>query len=193
MPSASTSLSLSADEKSISVDGNVLLVVDNDTIFNWFKTTSQLCDEFNILSSPDRRMFCENKAFFKSQTRFASISLSPNAMKVGFTIESDALNPDRVVGIFSRTTNTVNLFGSYYIGNEFIGFSPKGMNFVYRGGCFEGMCALYVKDSETFIDKITLSDSEFADGRTADATFVRWISDNEIEYKLGSQLKRATF
>jgi hypothetical protein len=67
------------------------------------------------------------------------------------------------------------------------------MNFVYRGGCFEGMCALYVKDSETFIDKITLSDSEFADGRTADATFVRWISDNEIEYKLGSQLKRATF
>ena len=45
--------SLSADKKSISADGKVLLVIDNDAIFNWLKTKSQLCDEYNLTSSTE--------------------------------------------------------------------------------------------------------------------------------------------
>lgn len=185
--------SLSTDKKSISADGKILLAIDNDTIFNWFKTKSQLCDGYNLTSTPDRKMFCENKTSFKSQTRFTSIVVSPDKMKIGFTIESDTLSPDKVVGIFSRSANTVNLFGSYYLGNQFIGFSPNGTNFIYQGGCFEGMCGLYVKNSETLADKASLSDSDSADARTRTATFVKWLSDNEIEYKLGTELKRVSF
>lgn len=185
--------SLSADKKNVIADGKVLLAIDNDTIFNWFKTKSQLCDGDNLTSTPDRKTFCENKTSFKSQTRFASIIVSPDKMKIGFTIESDTLSPDKVVGIFSRSTNAVDLLGSYYLGTEFIGFSPNGTNFIYQGGCFERMCGLYVKNSETLADKASLSDSEFGDARTRTATFVRWISDNEVEYKLGSELKRASF
>ena len=184
---------LSVDKKSISADGKILLTIDNDTIFNWFKTKSQLCDGYNLTSTPDRKTFCENKTSFKNQTRFASIVVSPDKMKIGFTIESDTLSPDKVVGIFSRSANTVNLLGGYYLGNQFIGFSPNGTNFIYQGGCFEGMCGLYVKNSETLADKASLSASESADARTRTATFVRWISDNEVEYKLGSELKRASF
>jgi len=185
--------SLSADKKSIVADGKVLLTVDNDTIFNWFKTKSQLCDGYNLTSTPGRKMFCENKTSFKDQTRFASIVVSPDKMKIGFTIESDTLSPDKVVGIFLRSANTVHLLGNYYLGNEFISFSPNGTNFVYQGGCFEGMCGLYVKNSETLADKASLSDSEFAEARTKTTTFVRWLSDNEIEYKLGTELKRVSF
>ena len=191
--SVSGTPSLSADKKSVVADSKVLLIVDNDTIFNWFKTQSQLCDGYNLTSTPDRKMFCEDKTSFKSQTRFSSIVVSPNKMKIGFTIESDTLTPDKVVGIFLRSTDKIHLLGSYYLGNEFISFSPSGINFVYQGGCFEGMCGLYVKNSETLADKASLSDSEFADARTRTATFVRWVSDNEVEYKLGTELERASF
>ena len=185
--------SLSVDKKNISAEGKILLAIDNETIFNWFKTKSQLCDGYNLTSTPDRKTFCENKTSFKNQTKFASIVISPDKMKIGFTIESDTLTPDKVVGIFSRSTNTVNLLGSYYLGNQFIGFSPNGTNFVYQGDCFEGMCGLYVKNSETLTDKASLSGSDSADARTRTVTFVRWISDNEIEYKLGSELKLKSF
>jgi hypothetical protein len=185
--------SLSADKKSIVAGDKILLAIDNDTIFNWFKAESELCDGYNLTSAPDRKTFCENKTSFKNQTSFASIVISPNKMKIGFAIESDTLSPDKVVGIFSCSTNAVNLLSSYYLGNEFVGFSPNGTNFIYQGGCFEGMCGLYVKNSETLVDKVSLSDSEFVDARDRTATFVRWLSDNEIEYKLGTELKRASF
>lgn len=192
---SSATPSLSGDQKSIVADSKVLLVIDDDAIFNFFKTESQLCDENNINSTPDRRMFCENKATFKSETRFASIVSSPDKTKIGLTIESDALTPDKVVGIFYpyRTTNKIHFLTSYYLLNEFISFSPSGTNFVFKGGCFEGMCGLYIKNSETLVNKAGLSDSESADARTRNATFVRWVSDNEVEYKLGTELKRASF
>jgi len=186
-------LSLSVDKKSIVAGDKILLTIDNDTIFSWFKTKSQLCDGYNLTSTPDRKMFCENKTSFKDLTRFASIVVSPDKMKIGFTIESDTLSPDKVVGIFSRSANTINLLGNYYLGNEFISFSPNGTNFVYQGGCFEAMCGLYIKNSETLVNKASLSDSEYADARTRTTTFVRWLSDNAIEYKLGTELKQASF
>lgn len=191
----SSTPTLSNDRKSIIANGTTLLVIDDDAIFNFFKTDSQLCDEANITTTPDRRMFCENRATFKSKTRFTSIVPSLDNTKVGFTIESDTLTPDKVVGIFYlyRLTNKIHFLTSYYLGNEFISFSPSGTNFIFQSGCFEAMCALYIRDSETLANKATLSDSEFPDARTRNATFVRWLSDNEVEYKLGTESKRASF
>ena len=190
---AASAPSLSSDKKSIVADGKVLLAIDNDTIFNWFKTDSQLCDGYNLTSTPDRKTFCENKTSFKNETRFASIVVSPDKMKIGFTIESDTLSPDKVAGVFLRSTNKVNLLTNYYLGNEFISFSPSGTNFVYQGGCFEVMCGLFIKNSETLANKASLNNPEFADTRGQNATFVKWISDNKVEYKLGAELKQESF
>lgn len=191
--SSSGTPSLSADKKDIIVNGSVLLSIDNDAIFNWFKTESQLCDGYNLTSTPDRKAFCENRSSFKNQTRFASIVISPDKMKIGFTIESDTLSPDKVVGIFLRSANKVNLLTNYYLGNEFISFSPSGKYFVYQGNCWEGLCGLFIKDSETLTEKASLNNPEYVDFRSADAEFVRWLSDNQVEYKLGSELKQESF
>lgn len=185
--------SLSEDKKSVVVDGKVILAIDNDVIFNWFKTESQLCDGGNLTSTPDRKSFCENKTYFKSKTRFSTIVVSPDKMKIGFTIESDTLSPDKVAGIFLRFTNQVNLLTNYYLGNEFLNFSPNSTYFVYQGGCFEGMCGLFIKNSETLANKASLNNPEFVDSRSQNATFVRWISDTEVEYKLGTELKQESF
>jgi len=183
--------SLSADKKSLVADGKVLLTIDNETIFNWFKTESQLCDGYNLTSTTDRKMFCENITSFKNLTRFASIVVAPDKMKIGFTIESDTLFPDKVVGIFLRSTNKVYILTNYYLGNEFIGFSPSGKNFVYRGACFEGDCGFFIKDSDTLDVKGDFHGTYLDSG--INYSFVRWISDNEADYKLGSELKRASF
>ena len=188
--------SLSGDSKSIVADGKVLLVIDDDAIFNFFKTKkSGLCDEYNITTTPDRKMFCENKAIFKSKTRFTSIVSSPDNTKIGFTIESDALSPDKVAGIFypSRSTDKMRFLTNYYLGNEFISFSPNGVNFVYRGSCWEGKCGLSIKDSGTLAEKINFNNPEYADLRSMNSEFIRWLSDNEVEYKLGIELKQASF
>ena len=55
------------------------------------------------------------------------------------------------------------------------------------------MCGLFIKDSETLAEKINLNNPEYVDVRSVDAEFVKWISDNEVEYKLGTELKRASF
>lgn len=192
---SSATPSLSGDRKSIVAGGQVLLVIDDDAIVNFFKTKSGLCDEYNMTTTPDRRLFCENKAIFKSKTRFTSILSSSDNTKIGFAIESNTLSPDKVVGMFypSRSTDKIRFLTNYYLGNEFISFSPNGTHFVYRGSCWEAMCGLFVKDSETLAEKINLNNPEYVDVRNVDAEFVKWISDNEVEYKLGTELKRASF
>lgn len=185
--------SLSADKKDIIADGKILLSVDNDAIFDFFKINSQLCNEDNISTTADRRMFCEKIETFKRETRFASIVPSKDNMKIGFSIESDTLSPDKVLGIFYpyREANKVNFLTNYYLGNEFINFSPNGTNFVYKSGCWEAICAFYIKDSETLADKIDFIPKE-ADMR-GNYQFIRWISDGEVEYTLAGELKRASF
>lgn len=190
--SASQTPHLSEDKKSIVADGNVLLSIDNDTIFNWFKTESRLCDPNNINATADRQSFCENKESFANLTRFASIVVSPDETKIGFTIESDTLTPDTVSGIYLLSTDEVHLLSNYYIGNEFISFSPSNTYFVYQGNCWEGMCGLFIKNSETLTEEASLNNPEYLDYRSANAEFVRWLSDNEIEYKLGTELKRVS-
>lgn len=184
---------LSRDKKDIILDRKVLLEIEEDVIFNWFKKNSGLCDESNINTSTERKAFCESKVSFRSKTRFNSIVISPDKNLIGFSIESDILSPDRTVGVFSLSSSKVSILTNYYLGNEFISFSPEGINFIYQSGCFEGKCALYVKNSENLQNKIILSDSEYPDARTKNVTFLRWISDNEIEYILGTEVKRAPF
>lgn len=176
---------LSVDKKSISADEKILLSIDNDTIFNWFKTESQLCDSYNINTTTDRKSFCENKSSFKHLTRFSSIVVSPDKTKVGFTIESDTLSPDTVVGFFNRATNNVSLLTDYYLGNEFISFSPNGTNFVYRGGCFEAVCVFYIKNSETLKDKIDFIPQEAE--MQGNYVFVKWLSDNQYKIDIKSK------
>lgn len=184
---------LSVDKRSIIEGSEVLLSVDNDEIFNWFKKDSQLCDSNNINITPDRKSFCENKTTFKNLTRFSSIIVSPDKNYIGFSIESDTLSPDNVIGIYSRTTNKVNLLTSYYLGNEFISFSSSGLNFVYQSGCFEAMCGLFVKNSQTLKTAASINNPEYADERGQNVTFVKWITDNKVEYKLGTVLKQQSF
>jgi len=192
-PATETTITLSSDKKSIMENDKVLLKIDHDTIFNWFKNDSQLCEGYNLTSVIDREKFCRNLNSFKSQTRFASIIVSPDKIKIGFSIESDTLTPDKVVGIFLTTDNTVKLLSNYYLGNEFISFSPQSTYFVYKGICWEGLCGLFVKDANTLEDKISLNNPEFLDMRTVDANFINWITDNKITYKLGTETKEVSF
>lgn len=183
---------LSEDRKSIVEEGDVLLAIDDDSIFNFFKTESGLCD--NKEEAPWGG--CLSKETFKTATRFASIVLSPDKTNIGFDIENDKLVPDKAAGIFypHRASDKVYFLTSYYLGNEFIGFSPAGINFAYRGNCWEGLCGLYIKNSETLENVMDFNNPvEGLDARVVNSQFIKWISDNEIEYKLGAELKRASF
>lgn len=184
---------LGPDRKTVIRNGQPVLTIDNDQIVQWFRSQSQLCDQRNIGSTADRRTFCTNTATFRDKTRFASISPSPDGTSIGFTIESDALAPDTVVGIFFRSSGNITFLTTYYLGHRFLGFSPSGTNFIYQGNCFEAKCGLYVRDSATLAEKLRVNEPVGGVERTQNATFVRWISDNEIEYKLGDQLKSGSF
>lgn len=175
---------LSTDQKSIVSEDKVIFSIDDDPIFNWFKSKSQLCDESNISSTPNRKMFCENKQAFREDIEFSSIEVSPDKKKIGFTIISDSY--DTVVGIYHLERKQIEILSDYYLGNEFISFSPSGKYFIYRGRCWEAMCGLFVKDTDTLKEKAKINDPEYVDYRQWDAEFIRWISDNEVEYRLKS-------
>lgn len=173
----SSSTVISFDGASIISNGKTL--VDNDAVFN-------TCDETGNPISSTR--LCTNK----NRIRFSSVVASPDKINFGINIRSDVATDDTVVGIFRRSINRVDILTNYYTGNEFISFSPSGMNFAYKGDCFEGLCALFIKSSETLASKASLR-NPLVDDPAQNITFVRWISDNEIEYKLGSELKRFSF
>ena len=164
-------------------------------ITGFFRAESQLCAESNLNSDAKRQLFCEDEGVFSSMTRFTEIVVSPDQTRVGFTIESDALSPDTVVGILdtTRTADPINFLTNYYLGNQFISFSPSGKNLVYRGSCFEGMCGLFVRDAETLEEKISFNNPVYLDSRVESSEFVQWISDDELEYKIGTELKQTTF
>ena len=199
-PTSTLTPTLSNDQKSIIVNDTILLAIDDDEIFNLFASLPDYCDEGYNINLPGRRAFCENKKVFKSKTRFASIVLSPDKTKIGFTITvkvdglTSGLVSDKVAGIFypSRATDKVHFLTDYYLGNEFIGFSPRGIHFVYQGSCWEADCSLFIKNSETLADKIILPETSDI-YRVAYIKFVRWISDNEVEYITFGKKKRASF
>lgn len=184
---------LSEDSKAIRSNGNVLLTIDHDSIFRFFQNESQLCDAANINSK--RELFCENKTAFKEMTRFDSIVVSPDKKSIVFTIKSDVLSPDTVVGIFYpfRSGDNIYFLTNYYLGNQFISFSPNGSYFIYKGNCWEAMCGLYIKETETLTEALNINDPEYIDLRTQDAEFIRWVSENTIEYQIGSDRRQESF
>ncbi len=184
---------VSPDGTRIVAGGETILPVNHASIVDWFRNESQLCDGANATSTPDRAAFCTDTGSFTRLTRFSSVAVSADGQSVGFTVTSDTLTPDAVAGIFSRRTDTVTMLTDYYLGNGFVGFSPGGTYFIYRSGCFEGMCGLTVKNTDTLITVAGINMPEYADSRAQDAGFVRWVSDSEIEYRLGTDLKRTTF
>lgn len=183
---------LSEDSKAIVTDDEVLLEVDDDAIHNWFIVKSQLCTQANTENSPERQEYCEDEEVFKEKTNFKSITVSPIKTVIGFEIESEALSPDSVVGIYLHEQDKVEMLTNYYLGNEFIGFSATGEYFVYKGNCWEAMCGLFVLNSETLNEVLSINNPEAVDLRTEDAEFVRWVSDEKIEYKLGDELMKET-
>ena len=188
---------LSADKKNIVADGEVLLSIDDNSIYAFFQNESQLCNESNINSSPERKLFCEDKATFKNLTQFKSLVVSTDNAVIGFTIESNILTPDSAVGIFYpyEDNDKIHFLTGYAIGNNFLSFAPDDAHFIYESGCFEGQCALFINESTTRINKLTIN--EFTDETTADANFIKWISNNKIEYQLqtafSETIEQATF
>ena len=183
---------LSLDKKSITADGEIMLSIDDETIFNFFKNAnSGLCDASNINNTLTRKSFCTDKSVFKSKANFSKIILSSSGNAIGFVVITDELTPDSMMGIFFPKNNTykVHIITGYYLGNDFMSFSPSGNYFVYKEGCFEGICGLTVKKTNTLEDIIHLGNPETEPNHT----FIRWLSDNEIEYRVGDETKTSTF
>ncbi len=197
---------ISADKKSIVADGKILLSIDNERIMSGFRSNNPWLCEMNQDWTKEMRPLCNNKTFFKEKSVFTSISVSPDKV-IAFNLDVKRSVPStygneflQEVGIFSISTNKVNLLESSGSNTKFISFSPSGKNFVYRTGCFEGfssLCDLFIKDSETFTTKASLM---YKEGMTTNK-FIRWISDNQVEYeqttiqnrKEVSELKQKSF
>lgn len=186
---------ISPDKKSILVDGKEILSVDNDIIFGFFKDPKNgMCDSSNINNTTTRKQFCADKDFFKSKTYFTEVVFSSEKTKIAFTVGTDELAPDTVVGIFypKNTTYKVHMLTSFYLGNKFISFSPSEKNIVYTTNCFEGNCGLVIKDAVSLKPIKSLPVSADLDSMPP-LTFIRWVSDNEIEYTEASVLKKVSF
>lgn len=183
---------LTADRKAIAQNGQTVLAIDNDQIVQWFRTQSQLCDSYNITTTADRRSFCTDVAAFRDKARFATAVFSPDGMSLGFTIKSDT-RIGSVAGFYGRSSGKVSFLTSYDLENEFLSFSPTGSRFVYRNICFEANCALYVRDTATLKELIRVNGPPGDEVGRQNATFLRWVSDSEIEYRLGNEVKTASF
>ena len=181
---------IAEDKKSIVSDGQVLVTIDNDVIFDLFKTGRTIFDNI-IRGDIVDKMSDENKTSFKNKVRFVSIVVSSDKMKIGFIIENDFVPQFKVAGIFSLFTNRIYLFPNNYPGNESINFSPNGENFLYQSDCFSltGGC-IVVSNLDTYTEKIDFNNPDYVYFKIENAEFIRWISNNEIEYKLGTELKR---
>lgn len=184
---------LTADRKAIAQNGQTVLAIDNDQIVQWFRTQSQLCDWRNIDTRADRRSFCTDVAAFRDKTRFTTAVSSPDGMSLGFTVESDTLAFFTVAGFYARSSGKVSFLTDYYDGHEFLSFSPTGRSFVYTNICFEANCALYVRDTATLAEMIRVNGPPGDEVGRQNATFLRWLSDSQIEYKLGNEVKTASF
>lgn len=181
-------LSLSTDARAILSNQEIILDTKNEAIFNYFKN-SFLCDESNINSDSERPNFCQNQEFLAGKTTFANFYLSPDKQKIIFVVTSEILTPDQALGIYYLDSGKITIFSDYYIGNEFISFSPNGDYFIYKGGCFEATCALNIIDTNSLNLVASLSDSQYPDARVRDVFFNRFISANELEYSLGDEVR----
>ncbi len=184
--------SLSEDGKSIVKGTEVLLRIEDPAIFSFFqKAETGMCDSSNITNTATRTAFCSNPLTFKQQAKFIKLVPSASGNDFGFVIETAELSPDTVVGMFSKTEsgNKVTLLTNYYLGNDFISFSPSGSKFVYKERCWEAVCGFTIKDTATLRTM-----REFGNAETEPSTiFMRWIDDANIEYVVGDTLNAIHF
>lgn len=175
---------LSGDKKSILSGHKVLLTIDDDAIFNFFQTENQPC---SASGSQHSQPYCTNKTVFKAQTNFEAIMPSPNKKVIGFSVQTDVIQGDTSVGVlypYRNSPQKVHMITDLYLGNKFISFSPSGTSFVYVNGCWEGMCGLTIKNTETLANEATINNDQPLDTREYDTYFIRWLTDNKVEYRL---------
>lgn len=186
--------SLSNDRKNIILWKSVLLGINNQRLMNMFREESQLCNEPNITNSEKKRAFCEEEEAFFTQTRFTDINISTEESdKILFTLESDIMTPDSLVGFFRVSSWEIRFLSNFYLGNELIGFSPNARYFAYRGMCWEAKCGISIRDSETLEEVWTINNPEYLDMRQKDVKFLRWVTDTEIEYELAGEILQISF
>jgi len=190
--SITTKQELSQNNSSSENTSGKTVIIEHPDIFLWFQDESSLCDISNINTSPEREKFCTNKDIFKTMSRFVDIQTTQNNLFTVFTIETDALAPDTVVGIQNRETDKVTMLTNYYLGNDFINLSPDESFFVYRTACFESKCGYGIYDlrsdfltSQSVIT--TFNIPEFLDAREENSIFVEWISNDTFNYKIGDK------
>ncbi|QQR83576.1 hypothetical protein IPJ72_07415 [Candidatus Peregrinibacteria bacterium] len=188
MPAKESALN---DRQVIALNGKIALTVEHPDIVHYFQS-SFLCDDSNRMNHQD---FCGDVSTLIERIYFETVMISPNQKVIGFAIGSSELEPDTAVGIYQMESeqSPLTFLTPYYLGNQFIGFSPSGTYFAYQADCFEGYCGLYVRQSDTLATRDTINSAEYADERTKKVVFSRWISDTEIEYWLGEQLNTFDF
>jgi len=185
---------LSSNKKQILKGDRVLLEINHAEIINYFKTQSQLCNDYN-LNQPDRKDFCTDKNIFKSKTQFNSIKVSSDKQTIGFSITSKVLSPDAVVGVFypERKEKAIHFLSSYYLGNEFLSFAPDNKHFIYQHNCWEGFCGLTVKNTSTLQTITEINNPESADERNEKTVFEKWIDNKTIAYLIDGEPAKFSF
>lgn len=186
-----TTPELSPDGKSITINDSTVLHIEDETILSYFKNQSTgLCDEYNIHNTPTRTSFCTDAEAFADSVSFTKIAPSATGGKIGFVIASKELAPDTAVGIFypQNTTYKVHLLTNYYLGNDFIGFSPDDSYFVTKDSCFEGICgfSIYNAATRSKIRHFGNPESEPAN------TFLRWETNDSFTYSVGAETRTFT-
>lgn len=176
-----------ADGKSIIKNGDVFLSITDPRIFSWFKQSAGLCDESNIGNTEARKDFCSNEAAFAEKTNFVFAESSPDFQTVVFVVETEELTPDRVVGAITQD-GAFSMLTRYYLGNEFLGFSPDGTYFAVKDSCFEAKCSITVYQTNTLSVVEKVNDTP-GDERSHSAVFVSWNSNKTLSYKLGEETK----
>jgi len=185
---------LSSNKKQIVSNNRILLEVDHQAIVNYFKTESQLCNNYS-LNQPERKDFCTDAAIFKAKTKFNRIEVSSDKKAIGFSITSDVLSPDAVVGIFypERSDKPIQFLSKYYLGNQFLSFSPNDQHFIYNHNCWEGFCGLTVKNTSTLKTVLEINNSENVDERNKKTVFEKWIDNRTIGYLIDGEPAKFSF
>lgn len=182
---------LSSSKKSITANNGTILEITDKAIMDFFKKNSTgMCDDANNDNTSTRAAFCTKESVFREKSSFTKIIPSSNGSKIGFVIATDELTPDSVVGVFYpyNTTYKVHLLTSYYLGNDFVGFSPNDAYLVTKDSCFEGVCGFTVYNAATLS-----AIKHFGNSETGPAnTFVRWTSNTQFQYTVGAENRTYT-
>ena len=184
----SPSITMTPDQKTIVQGETILLKIDDDKIFSWFKTESGLCDQVNNAAGQYRNQsrisFCTDVDAFLTNTHFVKIHPSNSQNYIALEISSAELPPDKVLGFYNVKTQNIDWLSNYYLGNEFISYSPDETKFIYQSKCFEGFCGLTLKSTKTLATLKEINNPEYLDARTQRITFDGWIDNNTFSYSL---------